>query len=199
MDRRTLIATVVAALVAVVGSPASADLYPFNSSIDFTSPSNPYWNPGDDQGRGKHIKEGPGSSSKDDPFNYAHNINPLVPLGDLVIDAMLTLEFVDDDPDKNGSEYVQLAFEGGSGIPIGEVDTGVYDPPFIVNVNWLDDRILNVRVEVTNENDRGDVYLKSSTLSGNAEVASPVVPSPASVLLGFLGLTAAGLKLRKLA
>ena len=204
MDRKNLIVSIAAALVAVMGSPVSADLtYTFTDTIDFTSQDlqvNPYWSTGDSPGNGKMILEG-------QDFSYEHNINDLVDFaaGDLVTDADLTLDFHDDDPADqiklkkgiivdNEEEWVRVGFDGSSWVDIaGEVDTGLYS--LVVDIGWLNDGgVLGVTVGVWNNPLRtGDVYLRSSTLSGTA-----VVPIPAAVLLGILGLGAAGWKLRKL-
>jgi len=203
MDKKYLIAGVVAALVTVLGGSVSADLtYTFTDTIPFTSNDlslNPYWTGADSHAHGKWIVQ---ASS---PFIYQHDIADWVNFaeGDFVTDATLTLEFHDDDNnDKVGTsydnrEYVTLAFDGGGWVELAggeEIDQGLYD--LIVNVDWLndDDGILGVSVGVWNPSGTGDIYLRTSTLSGTAAV----VPIPAAVLLGMLGLGVAGWRLRKL-
>jgi len=154
-------------------------------------------------------------TEKGGPFTYQHDLllaTPSVdiPGGDVVTEADLTLTFKDDygifgggEGDEHGwfiifydnREYVKVAFDGGSWVDItDEVDTGSY--PLAVDIDWLnDDGLLDVTVAVWNPLGTADVYLKSSTLGGEF---TPI-PVPGAILLGILGLGAAGLKLRRFA
>jgi hypothetical protein len=147
------------------------------------------------------------------PFAYEHNILYATPpvhvlAGDRVANAELTLSFGDDDPGdlvekliSNGltildeTESVLYGFDGWGWRHLAqgqEIDTGSFS--LLVNASLLnDDGILGVRIKVYNSNGTGDVYLTSSTLTGE------FVPVPAAVVLGMLGLGVAGLRLRRFA
>ncbi len=194
------IALVVACLMALTAGTVSADpiTYDFSDTISWS-------------GNGVLI------TPNNTPFGYQHDINDDVDLaaGDEVISATLTLTFKDDDNDNHGEywvqtgwgwgngywqqydnrEYVRLAFDGTDWFEFAggaEIDNTVYT--MVVDVGFLNDNgVLDVEVDVWNALGTGDVYLKRSELCGTAEV----VPVPGAVLLGVLGLGAAGMKLRR--
>jgi hypothetical protein len=183
---------------------------PYSQTIDFTSSSNPYWNgTWDSPAHGKYITEGswlthhPYSYLDNDPFNYTHDVTSLLAPGDTITSANLTLDFYDDDSDSGRhakTEYVRLSFDGVTWNNLGETDTGTAGPFSVLAC--LTDRILNVSVNLYGSQDYSeDIYLKSSTLSGDFTPYQepPRVPVPAAVVIGMLGLGTAGIRLRRFA
>ncbi len=194
------IAIVVACLMALTAGTVSADPLTYDFSNTIT------WG-----GNGMLI------TPNNTPFGYQHDINDDVDFaaGDEVISATLKLTFKDNDNDNHGTywvqtglywwqgyyqqydnrEYVRLAFDGSGWVELAggaEIDTAVYS--MVVDVGFLNDNgKLDVQVDVWNALGTGDVYLKKSELCGTAQV----VPVPGAVLLGVLGLGAAGMKLRR--
>jgi len=195
------IALVVACLMALTAGTVSADVYDFEDEIDYGYP-------------GQLI-------TQQSAHVYFHNINPYVDFaaGDEVVEAELTLVFNDVERERywsNGwkyrwveegddtyggwygwgaydnEEWVALQFDGGAWNYLGEVDTGT-ETLEVAMALLNTDGILNVTVAVYNDLCTADIYLQSSTLSGTAQV----VPVPGAVLLGVLGLGAAGMKLRR--
>jgi hypothetical protein len=197
MDRRFLTVSVVAGLVALAGSPLSAGLYPFSAELSFVSPAQPEGMPV--TGADAYLYE----QSLDVPGGVDWSA------GERVVEAFLTLTF-QDEPDegdkplqighqKNEVVTVRVATDGAFGTwlaqGLGEVDDGAYPGPDLAGyLSWLnDDGKLGVEVRLDYAGQ--DIYLRSSTLSGTAQTA--LMPVPAGVLLGLLGLCTAGLKLRR--
>lgn len=198
----------VVVLVAIMAGTVSANM--FTQTISFNNLSNPYWAVGDSSTDGKLILQAA-------PFSYVHDIlyavPPVdVPGGDVVTSATLSLVFFDEDKQdrvhmqgnqnswKDEEEYVKLAFDGNVWVNLGEVDSGSYNPQdygLIVDLGWLnDDGVMHVTVNVWNNNlANGNIYLTSSTLTGDFTVAP--VPVPGAILLGMLGLGYAGRRLRR--
>ena len=203
MDRRLFIGSVAAISVVLAGGPVWGDLRPFSTEVSFISTSNP---------NGQLV-------TRTSSYTYEQSIDsPTVvnlSAGDRVTDATLTLTFYDNEDDQpnsdkhNKNEFVtvrvatDLAFSSSVSTSLGDVDTQSrvlsYTGQDLTNyIAWLnDDGKLGVKIQLDFDNQ--DVYLTSSEISGYfTPAAPPVVPVPGSVLLGFVGLTAAGLKLRKL-
>jgi hypothetical protein len=147
-------------------------------------------------------------------FSFTHDISDQVGFGTSITEAFLELTFYDDDKDSvktgQGSEinfpwFYEYAWVGiavsndfTQWYSLGEVDTGA--GIVTLDTDWLnDDGKLDVIVRVDNNQSSsiGDVYLTSSTLSGEANQAlsiaryvppPPSVPEPASMLLFGSGL-----------
>jgi hypothetical protein len=141
-------------------------------------------------------------------FSYVHSTGYDLSLYD-ISDLTLTLDFTNmdgllnlegDDVGSNwllGSwdytESVQYGYDGLNWTEIGEIDTeansdsvdDVYTT--IVNVTFLDSNgDLTIYIDVFNSLGTADIWLDSSTLSGNAELVS--VPEPSTMLLLGAGL-----------
>lgn len=189
--KKLSIALVVAALLALTSGIASADTwngvdYDFVDMIDtWTILGIPGWD-------AMPIVEGT-------PLTYTHTISGyLIPDEYLVTEAWLNLDFTNDSTDKvtilwDNREYVEVGYDGTEWHDLGEVGDGQY--VLIVGIDWLnDDGKLDVTINVTNPGwNPATAYLDHSVLYGNVSV----VPVPGAVLLGVLGLSAAGIKLRK--
>lgn len=179
MTRRCLTVSVVACLIALACNSVRADL----STYTFTDTKT--WDPA------RLIEESQGA------FVYEHDINYLVDIsaGHFVTDATLTVTFTDDETDGGtaNNEITKIGvWDGGDWdwSNVGNVETGDYIGPDI-DVSWLNDNgWLRVSIEIVNN--KGDVWLNQSVLSGVA-----AVPVPAGLVLGVLGFGVAGLKLRK--
>jgi hypothetical protein len=204
--------TLISILVFCLAGTAQADLS-FTQTLDFSdndSTNNPYWGSGDSLTYGKWLVQGT-------TFSYTHDIRSLLDIdaGDFVTDAVLSLDFFDDDEgDKNAQqrEWVNLSFDGSAPILLGGGGGSAEDDldPGVVSRNitaFLDDGILNVTVDVFNNPGSGDIYLVSSFLEGtfahhegrdngnNPDI--PETPVPGAALLGMIGLSAAGVRLRR--
>ena len=158
-------------------------------------------------------------------LEYSHDLNAGpdgldIPTSNTVTSATLEMGFIDDEDDTSGDGYycwifwiddpwdntesVRLGLDGGSLVEIGEMDTEAYDT--IIEIGVLnDDGILDVEIAVHNPLGTGDIRLDYSVLSGayaavSAAAPPPTgdpIPVPGAFLLGMLGLSAAGIKLRK--
>jgi hypothetical protein len=194
MYRKSVIAGMVAALVACAGGSASADLWN-GAEYDFVD----MW--GAVGGGALRIREG-------QPLTYSHDITDEgVPQDYRVTEAWLDLGFTNDSGDCvwrlcgtvvwNGREYVQVGYDGADWHSLGEVDNGQYS--LVVGIDWLnDDGSLDVAVEVTNQAwNTANACLDYSVLYGDLEAAH--APVPGAVLLGLVGLSLAGWKLRRYA
>lgn len=190
------VAVVIAALVALTGATASADMwngveYDFVDEIDT-------WTVLGVQMDSRPIVEGL-------DFSYTHTVDDFViPDEYLVTEAWLNLDFTNDETDEvirgrfggiilDNREYVEVAWDGSAWHDLGEVGPGQYT--LAVGIDWLnDDGELDVTISVSNPGwNLGTAYLDHSVLYGN--VAR--VPVPGAALLGVLGLSAAGMKLRR--
>ena len=142
-------------------------------------------------------------------YTYSHDLAsalpPLTIPGDTVTSATLKLTFDDDEflgDFWSPLEYAWVELDDTGTWGWTEVNDGTY--PIPVNIAWLNDNGI-LKVEVTIDDDPlsdywdgrnyADVYLTKSELCGEF---TPV-PVPGAILLGILGLSVAGLKLRKFA
>ncbi|MEN6428939.1 MAG: hypothetical protein ABFE13_26625 [Phycisphaerales bacterium] len=138
------------------------------------------------------------------PLVYEHDITDAgVPNQYHVSEAWLELDFTNDVTDAFGSifcglirwdfrESARVGFDGDEWQEITDVDNGFYE--LVLDIDWLnDDGILDVTITVSNPLGTATAWLDHSVLYGNLVA----VPAPAAVLLGLLGLAAAGRKLRK--
>jgi hypothetical protein len=150
-------------------------------------------------------------------IEYTHDLNAGpdgldIPNTHRVTDATLSLTFGDDDSDNHGwffgyydyREFVKLAYDGVTWFDITDVsqgkdvDSGTYST--VLAINWLTDGKLDVRLDIWNPLGNADLRLYSSTLSGHFEdvpADAPHAPLPSAALLGMLGLSVAGTKLRR--
>ncbi|MDI9433028.1 MAG: PEP-CTERM sorting domain-containing protein [Planctomycetota bacterium] len=190
------IALVVACLMALTAGTVSADVwrgteYDFVDVIDYWT-----WD-GEPGGNFDTVL-----ITENNPLEYQHDITGYgVPGEWLVTEAWLELDFTNDFSDSywygvivkwDHREYVEMVFDGSEWHDIGEVDDAYYE--VVVGIEWLnDDGILDVVVTVSNPLGTASASLDHSALYGNLEV----VPVPGAVLLGVLGLGAAGMKLRR--
>ncbi|NLX20778.1 MAG: hypothetical protein GXY55_03780 [Phycisphaerae bacterium] len=212
MKKRS-IALVVAALLALTAATASADFWDDydnqpNQFVDRIE----YWTL-DGQAAGATQNLGEFDSvwiDEDNPLNYTHAISEFdVPDDYLVTGAWLNLDFTNADigslgfelldPDGHQSwydnrEFVRFAYDGSGWIEIGEQDDGQHTHNVIADLGLLNDNgQLAVTVVVHNPLGTANIGLDHSILYGT--VAR--VPVPGAALLGVLGLSAAGMKLRR--
>ena len=171
------IAIVVACLMALTAGTVSADIYTdtYNPSDVALSATNPQY-----------------ASS----ISFTHSIqdNGFPHPNEYVIGAMLAITLYDD----NDSAYEWVAVElDGTNWQSWEVDGSYSNRDTFsagVTASLLSDGLLNVVVTATS----GDFWFDKSKLTvKTAYEENPVVPVPGAVLLGVLGLGAAGMRLRK--
>lgn len=205
MNKKYVVLSVVAALVACMSGSASAALYQFSDSIDHWSYD--LWA---DEWHASYTETfltvDAARISEGNPLSYTHDLNRVVGAGDTIVGAYLELDFTNDEAegDDVGSwwifewddeEYATVAYNGSDWVAVedgAELDDGVYS--IVLDIDWLDDDgMLDVTVAVRNNLGAADAWLDHSRVYGTAEV----VPVPGAVLLGMLGLSAAGLRLRK--
>jgi len=174
---------VIAGIVLALAASASAD--PFTSVIDFPSP-------------GIFIDEG-------DTYTYEHDlataVPPLVIPPDEVTWAKLKLTFCDDECiDFLSKEFAYVSLDDGEQTwGWKEVDSGTYRIKLDTEL-LNDDGILKVAVTI-DDNCLGwflDCFNGADVYLCRSEVYGEYVPLPGAVLLGVLGLAAAGRKLRGL-
>lgn len=116
---------------------------------------------------------------------------------DVVTSATLTLAIRDDGTGPYPA-YAYASLDDHDWMLLGEVKTTTLKDYFVdVPVAYLDDGLLKVEVRsgYFTSGDHEDFEWLQSTLSGEFTV----VPVPGAILLGILGLSAAGIKLRKFA
>lgn len=190
MTARIVVLTIVTLIVSM-STTASADMYDFSDKIDS-------WGP---------LQVDAAWIGQEHPLSYTHDLNQKVDFaaGDKVVEAYLELDFTNDASDDYGSEFFGLikwdfrenasyAYDGSGWIAIGEVDNGDYD--LVLDVDWLnDDGMLDVTVGVSNPLGTATAWLDHSRLYGTAEAVP--VPVPAAGMLAMLGMSVAGVKLRK--
>ncbi len=194
--KKLSIALVVAALLALTAATASADMYP--KSV--TDVIDTWGILGIDAAP---IVEGA-------PLTYFHDLNQEIDFAtEYVTQATLALDFTNMGPDgitvlgvyipvPGMEEHVTLYFDevDGEFRYLGEIDEDNEPVEGIaLNVDWInDDGILNVQVSVWNNGvTPAFISLDKSTLTAEVQL----IPVPGAVLLGVLGLSAAGIKLRK--
>ena len=209
---------VVTALIALIAGSVSADVTPslvvsgdeFIHTMDFHTGYINRW--------GRYIETADyitvGNCTN---IEYTHDLNAGpdgldVPNTHRVTDATLALTFGDDDSDDHGwffgyydyREFVKLAYDGVTWFDITDVsnghdvDSNTYST--VLAINWLTDGKLDVQLDIWNPLGNADLRLYSSTLSGHFEdVPADAVhtPVPGAALLGMLGLSVAGTKLRR--
>jgi hypothetical protein len=137
-------------------------------------------------------------------LKYQHDLTAYgVPSAKHVTAAWLELDFTNDRTDRFGFvEHVTVgAYDSTTDTwtqfaSLGEVDAGQYDMALVTN--WLnDDGILDIELTVLNKslNPLETAWLDHSVLCANVQAVT--TPVPGAALLGLLGLSFAGVKLRK--
>ena len=195
-------------VIAIMSSVVSADPYPrtVTDTIDHwnRNGTNWAWEPGDGARRENlRLREGR-------PKTYTHDLTDLVDFEtEFVKEATLDLDFTNMGPDgictpcgtitiPGWEEWVSLVFDDdiASWINLGEIDRD-NEPVegIVVGTEWInDDGKLDVRINVFNYGCKpATISLDKSTL--HATVCQ--VPVPGAALLGLLGLTTAGVRLRR--
>ncbi len=178
MTKKYITISIVAVLVACMSSSASAQPFAFTNFMDIDEYVSEY----------------------SAPVVFTHDLlfatPPVnVPLGDVVNSARLVVEFEDEYDGSSGAyEYAWVQVDDTINWMWVEVNSASYG--INGDVAWLlDDGLLKVEVRIRNDWDmrRNDVIVASSTLTGTY---TPV-PVPGAILLGMLGLSVVGVKLRK--
>ena len=218
MVKKYITLSVVAALVACMGSPVLADLVvddvagTFVDTIEFSTELEDW--------RGNPYTVDYALIVEGTTFEYSHDLNAGVdgldiPTSNNITGAYLQLDFKDVDLfgyeyddwfiGANLEENVRLGLDNGAFVEIGEMDDSYGTVIEIASLN--DNGRLDVDIQVYNDPDAwnaGDLMLVSSELSGTYEgvienIPDPIenIPVPGAFLLGMLGLSAAGIKLRK--
>lgn len=212
MKRKNVIPKIAVIILLAACSSASADMVEALAVVDssFAHVVDFYhwrWNPC----FGWYTRDGV-TIYQGSPLVYEHDLNADglldVPGTHIVTDADLELTFKRDKSDSHGKvwtrwfhikwdfrEWVWLRFDGDSFINVGEMDATTYDVAVDLLPMINDDGVLSVKIGVWNPLGNADIGIVSSVLTGDFET----VPVPGAVLLGMLGLSAVGVKLRKFA
>ena len=143
---------------------------------------------------------------KDEVFNvgayWEHN-NPYpgdynaALLAGLITDVTLTVNASDIDP-LDDLVYVYFNDKNSVWHELGTIGDG--DNPFPLNPTWLDDVAVYGRLYLTVQNaPPWDDWWWDTAMINTSTLEVDVVPVPGAVLLGILGLSVAGVKLRKFA
>ena len=139
------------------------------------------------------------------PRTVTHDLSSATPPVDVsglhvITSATLTLALKDDvtcEMAPETPEYAYVSLDGHDWIVLGEVDYPLLDYSMNVPVSYLDDGLL--KVEVRGGYPESGVYEDFKWLQSTLSGEFSVIPVPGAVLLGILGLGAAGIKLRKYA
>ena len=198
MKKQSIFVAITLALAVVLTTSATAATYEFEDMIDTWYANGTPGGPDDAVWMGQF-------SGINNPLEYTHDLNDDVDFlaGDEVIEATLELDFTNADLGDLGDSYYKTYWDSREYATVyleynpssqmyEEVDDGQYD--IALDISWLnDDGFLDVKIQVSNPLGTGNVSLDHSRLYGTAQC----VPVPGAVLLGILGLGAAGARLRK--
>jgi hypothetical protein len=133
-------------------------------------------------------------------YTYDITDNGFPHAGETVVSGSLDV-WLRDDGDNSGYNHEEIArvtYDGTSWTAFdGEMpDSSTKYSVTAIDTSLLSDGKLIVVVEAT----EGDFWFEKGLLTVNTRIdGTPVVPVPAAVLLGLLGMGAAGLKLRRFA
>jgi len=212
MNRKYAVGGIVIAVITIMSGSAWADMT-FEDKIDYWNGAGDPWEPGD------VFKFDSVGILEGCPLSYVHDLTDDVDFGAgyEVVDATLELDFTNfgDDPVTKWKltwqglvsytvpesqtlleEWVVAFLEDGTVADLGEIDedSDVHSIA-VLDVSAInDDGLFGVEISVSNHAcGLGFVSLDHSILSGTA----CQVPVPGAALLGLLGLSAAGIKLRK--
>ncbi len=207
------IAVVIAALVALTAATASAEMwltdpdgYDFLDWVDTWNPFGAYaqWEPGDPDLFNSDVL----LLADGDTVTIYHDLTDNgVPVEYLVSEINLELDFTNDITDvglfgNSREEFARVAaYNPNTGVwdmfwDAGEVDNGEYAILVTTDVVYDDvnlDGILGLQLSITANGLLNLTSLDHSAVWGDLEA----VPVPGAALLGVLGLSAAGMKLRR--
>ena len=200
MNKRGLFAVITVALAVITSGSASADTCQFEDMIDCWTLTCDGWVP----------DVGPNADpysaaliTQCTPLSYTHDLTDVVDFdaGQLVTEAWLELDFTNDLLDGyhygkwvkwDNREWARVAWDGSAWVELGEIGSGQYE--LLLDIDWLNDNgELDVTIQVCNPLGTATAWLDHSRLYGEVSC----VPVPGAVLLGMLGLGAAGMRLRK--